>query len=80
MRSTNTTNSDGMRYINQLRVPKSVAPGRVLAHNHVAHTATTFCGVNGFRAWTWPAASKPPNFARCDCGWSGLPHVARVRA
>jgi hypothetical protein len=64
------------RYINPLRIPKSVAPGRVLAHNHVEHTLTTRCGVNGFRAWTWAKADKPRNFTKCNCGWSGLPHVA----
>jgi len=68
---------DGRQYVDGGKLPKSVAPGRVLAHNHVQHNKTTPCGERGFRAWTWPASRVPPNFKQCDCGWSGLPHVAR---
>jgi hypothetical protein len=57
-----------MRYV-YFRIPKSVGPGRVLCHNHVKHTS------NDFRAWT--DAEPPPNFVKCPCGWSGLPHYAK---
>lgn len=54
--------------------PKSVPAGRVLCHNHVAHTVDHAPGMNGFRAWT---ADKPPDgFKQCPCGWSGLLHYA----
>ena len=62
------------RYVSSMRVPKSVAAGRVLCHNHIRHTVDMPCGVNAFRAWT---DNKPPSgFVECPCGWSGLPHYA----
>jgi hypothetical protein len=64
------------RYVRGLTVPRTIPPGRVLAHNHIQHTSNTVCGVNGFRAWTWPKENVPRNFVKCPCGWSGLPHVA----
>jgi hypothetical protein len=57
-------------------IPRSIPDGLVLCHNRVRHGRYTFCGVNGFRAWL---VHKPPErFARCHCGWSGLPHYARA--
>jgi hypothetical protein len=50
-------------------IPHLVPPGRVLAHNRVRHT-------NGFRCWTWLKDEVPPDFTPCECGWSGLPHLA----
>jgi len=63
-----------MRYIS--RIPKKVAKGRVLMHNHIRHTIDMPAGVNGFRFWT--DAEPPPGFKRCGCGWSGLPHYSRM--
>jgi hypothetical protein len=54
-------------------VPKSIPPGRVLAHNHIRHTVDMPPGVNGFRAWTWPKGKHLRHFLRCNCGW---PHYA----
>jgi hypothetical protein len=48
----------------------------VLAHNHIAHTTGMGSGINGFRCWTWPKGKVPRGFKHCNCGWSGLPHVA----
>jgi hypothetical protein len=67
-------NPAGQRYVNGLTVPRSVAKGRVLHHNHVQHGADTPCGVNGFRAWT--CTETLDGFVPCPCKWSGLPHVA----
>jgi hypothetical protein len=64
-----------VRYVNGGSVPKSISKGRVLCHNHIQHGPNTPCGVNGFRAWT---DTKPPQgFAKCPCGYAGLPHYAR---
>jgi hypothetical protein len=63
-----------MRYLGG--VPKRVAEGRVLHHNHVRHTVDMPPGLNGFRAWT--AARPLSGFKRCGCGWSGLPHYSRM--
>jgi hypothetical protein len=72
--------SDGCRYFNKpFGVPRTIAAGRVLAHNHVQHTTYMGHGINGFRCWTWPKGKVPRNFKRCKCGWSGLPHY-RLRA
>jgi hypothetical protein len=58
-------------------VPTKIKPGRVLYHNHIMHTATMGHGTNGFRCWTQSASSPIlPGFAKCQCGWSGLPHYA----
>ena len=66
-----------MRYFNKaFGIPRTVAEGRVLAHNHVMHTIDMGYGVDGFRCWTWPADKVPLHFTKCPCGWSGLPHVA----
>jgi len=65
---------NGTRYIAAFHVPKSIGDGRVLCHNHVIHTTITHCGERGFRAWT--ARRRPPDFVKCPCGWSGLPHYA----
>jgi len=58
-------------------IPKSVARGMVLAHNHVVHGPDWPCGVNGFRAWT--DAKRPAGFVLCPCRWSGLRHYAARR-
>lgn len=58
-------------------VPKAVPEGRILAHNHIMHTARTRHGVRGFRCWVWAPEDIPEHFAPCPCGWSGLPHYAR---
>jgi hypothetical protein len=60
-----------VRYIRY--VPTRVAAGRYLAHNHIEHTVDTTPGVNAFRAWTEPKPVRG-GWAKCDCGWSGLPH------
>ncbi len=70
--------SVSIRYVGSLRVPRSMAPGRVLMHNHVQHSVDTPCGVNGFRAWT--DTEPPSEFGKCPCGWSGLPHYAHRAA
>jgi hypothetical protein len=66
-----------MHYVGRW-VPKTIKPGRVLAHNHIMHTVDMPLGCNGFRAWTWAKAKAkvPRNFKNCNCGWSSLPHVA----
>ena len=64
------------RYYNGWGIPRFVPEGRVLAHNHIMHTGKMQNGVNGFRCWTWPQDKVPSNFKPCQCGWSGLPHVA----
>ena len=59
-------------------LPREKPPrGHVLAHNDIEHTVRTLNGVAGFRWWTWPKDELPPDFGRCKCGWSGLPHYAR---
>ena len=58
-------------------IPKSLARGMVLAHNHVVHGPDWPCGVNGFRAWT--DAKRPAGFLPCPCRWSGLRHYAARR-
>jgi hypothetical protein len=70
--------SDGSRYFGGGigGLPKSVSPGRVLAHNHVQHTKFMGHGINGFRCWTWPKEKVPRHFVKCPCGWACLPHVA----
>jgi hypothetical protein len=60
------------RYVRGFTVPKKIAAGRVLVHNHMKHKETTPNGVNGFRAWTQLPDGE--GLTRCDCGWSGLPH------
>lgn len=64
-----------MRYLT--KPPRRIAPGRVLVHNHIAHTIDMESGENGFRCWTWPKGELPRHFKRCKCGWSGLPHYRR---
>jgi hypothetical protein len=59
-------------------IPTSVPRGKVLCHNHIAHTKRTSQGTNGFRAWF--ADATPKEFEDCPCGWAGLPHKARFRA
>jgi hypothetical protein len=59
-------------------VPKSIPRGKVLCHNHVAHTKRTRSGTKGFRGWF--ADKAPKDFEPCSCGWSGLPHVAHFTA
>jgi hypothetical protein len=64
----------GTNYVAAFHVPRRIAPGRVLMHNHVRHTRDMPYGLNGFRAWY---ENKPPKgFKKCSCGWSGLPHYA----
>jgi hypothetical protein len=67
--------SDGMRYLTKR--PRSIAPGRVLVHNHISHTVDMESGENGFRFWTLPEGELSRHFKRCKCGWSGLPHYRR---
>jgi hypothetical protein len=55
-------------------LPKTIKPGRFLHHNHIMHTVDMSNGVNGFRCWTNSFVSN--GFAKCPCGWSGLPHYA----
>jgi hypothetical protein len=65
---------NSMHYVRGGTVPKTIAVGRVLHHNHVQHGPGTTCGVNGFRGWTYPAVMD--GFVKCPCTWSGLPHYA----
>jgi hypothetical protein len=61
-----------MHYVRMDTLPKTIPEGRVLRHNHVKHGPGTTCGVNGFRAWTYPGVMD--GFVNCPCTWSGLPH------
>jgi len=61
-----------IRYIRG-SVPQRVPRGRYLAYNHVQHTVDARPGENGFRAWTEPKPVRR-GWAKCECGWSGLPH------
>jgi hypothetical protein len=67
---------DRVRYVRGFTIPRSVATGLVLVHNHVQHTVDTPCGLNGFRAWSQTPDEK--HLVSCRCGWSGLSHY-RVR-
>jgi predicted DNA-binding transcriptional regulator AlpA len=58
-------------------IPRSIPPGRVLAHNQVRHAIDTPYGVDDFKCWTWLKHEVPLIFQPCDCGWAGLPHVAQ---
>lgn len=62
------------RYVEAGTVPKHAPVGRVLCHNSAPRMIDTASGTEGFRAWTEPKV--PPNFVKCGCGWSGLPHYA----
>lgn len=55
-------------------IPRTIPHGRILIHNHIRHTPKTGSGLNGFRAWTEPEATKPDHYVKCRCKWSGLPH------
>jgi hypothetical protein len=55
-------------------IPKEIPAGKILAHNHIPHSPTTWIGTNGFRAWF--ADNPPDGFELCPCGWSGLQHFA----
>jgi hypothetical protein len=66
--------SNNKRAVRGFTVPKTIPEGRVLHHNHVRHGPGTTCGVNGFRAWTYPGVMD--GFVKCPCTWSGLPHYA----
>jgi hypothetical protein len=74
-----TLRKDGRRYYAH-GLPRTVPAGRVLAHNHVRHTAATAQGVRGFRCWTWPQDQVPRHWEPCPCGWAGLPHYALLPA
>jgi hypothetical protein len=61
------------RYINGIfAVPRKPKSGRVLVHNHIAHTKDMSNGVNGFRFWT--QKPNPKLVVRCKCGWGGIEH------
>jgi hypothetical protein len=64
------------RYYERGTIPRSLSPGRVLAHNNVPHTINTPHGVDDFRCWTWLKSEVPSDFTPCECGWSGLPHLS----
>jgi len=54
-------------------VPRKPLPeGRVLVHNHIAHTKDMPAGVHGFRFWT--QKTEPNRLVLCKCGWQGLTH------
>jgi hypothetical protein len=57
-------------------MPRTIPKGRVLAHNHIMHTAWMPNGLNGFPCWTMPEDNIHKSFVPCPCGWSGLPHYA----
>ncbi len=59
-----------LRYTSQ--VPRKLPKGRVLVHNHIAHTKDMPSGVKGFRFWTQKA--EPERLVLCKCGWQGLTH------
>jgi hypothetical protein len=63
------------RFYERGTLPRLIPPGRVLGHNRVPHTINEPSGLK-FRCWSWLKDDVPPNFKNCDCGWSGLPHVA----
>jgi hypothetical protein len=74
----NRKNPSGRRYVSS--VPKSLAPGRVLVHNHVL--PQIWLGLNGFRAWTQRLDS---HLMPCPCKWAGadlhgLPHYRMASA
>jgi hypothetical protein len=50
---------------------RKVPAGRVLVHNHIAHTKDMPIGLHGFRCWTQKPESK---LVRCKCGWAGIEH------
>jgi hypothetical protein len=45
--------------------------GRVIVHNHIAHTLTQIPGMHGFRAWT---QLRDDTCVPCRCGWGDVPH------
>ena len=51
---------------------KPLPSGRVLVHNHVAHTKDMPAGLHGFRFWTQKAEPSRP--VLCECGWQGVTH------
>ena len=54
-------------------VPRKPLPnGRVLVHNHIAHTKDMPAGLEGFRFWTQKA--EPSRLVLCECGWQGVTH------
>jgi hypothetical protein len=56
-----------------LHPPRKPLPkGRVLVHNHIAHTKDMPLGLNGFRVWTQKA--DPMSLELCRCGWQGVTH------
>jgi hypothetical protein len=61
-----------MRY-GGMGLPRTVAPGRVLVHNHIRHGRTTGGSVNGFRWWT--QLPEPDWIMVCKCGWA--PELAK---
>jgi hypothetical protein len=55
-------------------LPRKIAKGRVLVHNHVIPVGFhkwLHNGASGFRAWT---QKKDDSLTRCHCGWTDLPH------
>jgi hypothetical protein len=52
-------------------IPKRVAPGRILVHNHVKPTSRI--GSRGFRCWL--DDPNPTHYVVCRCEWA--PHQPR---
>ena len=57
-------------------IPKKIAAGYVLVHNHVRHTVNTLSAERGFRGWFQKPSDR---LTPCKCGWSGLPHYILKR-
>lgn len=55
-----------VRYLSW-HVPRRLAPGRVLVHNHVRPQVPL--GRNGFRAWT---QRRDDTLEPCPCDWAGV--------
>jgi hypothetical protein len=49
------------------RIPRKLAKGRVLVHNHII--PQPIVGLNGFRAWT---QTRTADVEVCSCAWAGV--------
>jgi hypothetical protein len=65
------------RYYERGVIPRLVPPGRSLCHNGAPHSIDTPHGVDGFKCFTLLKHDVPPDYQTCECGWSGLPHLAQ---
>ena len=63
-----------MKYLRMGPMPRTVAAGRVLVHNHV--TPQAYIGLNGFRAWTQVLPDS--SLTVCKCKWAGVKIPVKV--